>query len=906
MNLSFAEDVKRIEDIEQRLSKKLLLSDLLNYALLTNPSITSSKASWKMAIENLRIGKSYPDPQLMTTYFPAPIETRLGPQDWSMTLSQAIPFPGKLARQGKVLEKDGKISKLKLDKTIKNIVRSVSDSFYELIYIQNAIRIAKINFNLNQELLKISENSYADDKALFYDVAKAQAQTAQIQYDILLLEELEQTEKTRINTLVNRSADADLGVAQNLAFRKIVYKLDDIYKLSQDNQEDILIADEKIQKADEMIKLSKFENLPSFKLGLFYAAIGDPDVPNPPPDAGDDAIGIQFGLTLPLWFEKNKSKISKARAGKQKARAEKMTITNKTTAQISRLWFKLQNSKRLITLYKDNLIPQSLRSVKTAETWYRQGEGSFSDFLEIQATAYNFQLSLARAKTDYGKTLIKLEQLAGVILGREIAENQENLTPSEFKDSLNFKTREVRPVMTTVKSLTTVLAEIETMKHEYEKKIGKNNEILFISDLDSKLFSRLVKISQDKEAVKRTISHTLVLDEIEILSALRNPGILSAQKKIKAEIESFDQVMDLDANLKQYSAFTEGINTKIGPLKMKDSIKQKYPFPGLTSLKGQIISQQVAVLVGKLDIARKNVITQTRKAYWDTVFVEQSIKITSETIDAFNRLNGVAKVLYKSGKTSYQDIIKINIKIEILKEDLVTLSSKKRTIGVKLLELLNLPPNTRIGAVVLKDFYKQVLSPAVLYPLARKNRQELKIIRHKIRKIQRMIEMSESMIQEPFTLSFSSYEDEAVNKVGTGATKSSFPEKTMASMKNKSPLKPWYGIDDPWLNQTKQKLLSLKQTLVKQENATDRMVRDAWAAVDKNTRELDLYKKRILPLSKSALDVATREYEAGSIPFSQAIDSYTYWLKVKLTLVKKQTDIGISTANLEKIIGKSF
>jgi len=424
MALSFAGDVERIDDIENRLSKKLFLSDLLNYALLTNPSITSSKESWKLAIENFRLGQSYPDPQLMTTYFPAPIETRLGPQDWNLTLSQAIPFPGKLTQQGKVLEKDGKISKLLLDKTIKNIVKSVSDSFYELIYIQDAIHIAKINFNLNQELLKISENSYADDKALFYDVSKAQAQTAQIQYDILLLEELEQTEKTRINTLVNREPDADLGIAQKLTFRQIVYELKDIYKLSQENQEDILIADEKIQKADELIKLSKFENLPSFKLGLFYAGIGDPDVSNLPRDAGDDALGIQFGLTLPLWFEKNKSRVSKALAGKQKARAQKMVITNKTHARISRLWFKLQNSKRLITLYKDNLIPQSLRSVKTAETWYREGEGSFSDFLEIQASAYNFQLSLARAKADYGKTLIKLEQLAGVILDRKSIEEK--------------------------------------------------------------------------------------------------------------------------------------------------------------------------------------------------------------------------------------------------------------------------------------------------------------------------------------------------------------------------------------------------------------------------------------------------------------------------------------------------
>lgn len=420
VGLSFADDVKRLEDIEKNFSKELFLSDLLRYAYLSNPSITASRESWKMFIENYRIGKSYPDPQLMTTYFPSPIETRLGPQDWNLALSQAIPFPGKLTQKGKVLEADAKISKLKLDKTIKNVVTLISTSFYELNYIQQAVEIARTNFNLNQELTKISENAYAQDKALFYDVSKAQAQTAQIQYDILLLEELEQAEKARINTILNRIPDASIGKAIEPVFRAMAYSRDEIYDLSMANQEDILIAHEKVQKSEEIIKLSRYENLPTFKLGLFYAGIGEPDVAKPPTNAGDDALGIQFGLTLPLWPAKNKSRTLKALASGQKARADKLSIENRTKEKISRLWFKLQNSKRLITLYKKNLIPQSLKSVQTAETWYRQGQGSFSDFLEIQATVYNFQLSLARAKADYGKTLVKLEQLTGIVLDRKL------------------------------------------------------------------------------------------------------------------------------------------------------------------------------------------------------------------------------------------------------------------------------------------------------------------------------------------------------------------------------------------------------------------------------------------------------------------------------------------------------
>ena len=419
-SFSFADSKEELTKIEKRFEEDLFLSDLLKYAYGSNPSIRASKESWQIFIETYHIGKSYPDPQLMTTYFPSPIETRLGPQDWNLTLSQAIPFPGRLTQKGKVLEADTKISKLKLDKTISNILTSLSASFYELIYIQKAIGIAKANFNLNRELVKISENGYAQDKALFYDISKAQAQTAQIQYDILLLEELEITEKTKINTILNRDPGAAFGKARELVFRDVVYTLDEIYDLSMTQQENILIADEKVRKFEEAVKLSRYESLPSFKLGLFYAAIGDPDVPNRPKNAGDDAFGVQFGLNLPLWFGKNKSKTSKALAAKRKATADKAVIKNKIKAQISRLWFKLQNSKRLITLYEKELIPQSLKSVQTAESWYREGEGSFSDFLEVQATAYNFQLSLTRAKTDYQKTLVKLEQLTGSVLDRKI------------------------------------------------------------------------------------------------------------------------------------------------------------------------------------------------------------------------------------------------------------------------------------------------------------------------------------------------------------------------------------------------------------------------------------------------------------------------------------------------------
>jgi len=447
---------------------------------------------------------------------------------------------------------------------------------------------------------------------------------------------------------------------------------------------------------------------------------------------------------------------------------------------------------------------------------------------------------------------------------------------------------------------------IASLKSTYETSVSDVSARLVATGVDGKMVARISRIAANPDAVKKQIRKAIILDEIKIMAALRNPAILAAQKKVLGEIQSFDQVMGLDDTLRQYTAFTDGINNKAGPLKSKDSIRMTYPSPGLIALKGRIIQSQVALEMEKSGIVAKEVLTNVETAYWDLVFVGQSTRITEETLAAFNRLKDVATSLYKSGKTSFQDVIKINIKMEELKEEVVTLGFQKKNIEIRLLELLNLPIDTRMGRAIVAPLPPQLPAPDRLYPLARKYRQELAMVRHQIQKSEAMVEMAESMIEAPFTQGLSSFDNDMVNTAGSDAPKEAFATQTMAAMKNNSPVKPWYGAEEPWLNQTRQNLYALRQTLVDQENATDRMVRNGWFQVDKTFREYRLYKDRILPLSKSALDVSTREYEVGSIPFSQAIDSYTSWLNVKLTIAKKRTGLGASFADLEKMMGTKY
>ena len=385
------------------------LADLLAYAYQTNPRIRAAREEWHAKIERYRVETTYEDPEIMAEgmYMTRGIGGTARPEDWKIGLTQTIPFPGKLRKAGEVATAEARIGRLNSDATVRDVTVQIRESYHELLYLKDARRIATQNRDLLDQMRKVGETAYAQNRAVLIDVMKAQSQSGQLLYDALLLEELERTEKTRLNSLLSRPPDAAIGSLADEPSRPIVYKLDEIYRLAEQHLEEIRIAQLGIEKARSMLALARYEVLPQFKLG---ASIGE--------KGGESQVGVLAGLTLPIWLGKNAGRLGQARAEVEAATAMKEAQVNETYAMLREIYFRLQNSERLVRLYRDELLPQAAKSMELAETWYRQGQGSFSDFIETEAVWYNFQLALARAKADYGKFLARLEKLAGRSLTR--------------------------------------------------------------------------------------------------------------------------------------------------------------------------------------------------------------------------------------------------------------------------------------------------------------------------------------------------------------------------------------------------------------------------------------------------------------------------------------------------------
>ncbi len=420
---------------------------------------------------------------------------------------------------------------------------------------------------------------------------------------------------------------------------------------------------------------------------------------------------------------------------------------------------------------------------------------------------------------------------------------------------------------------------------------------------DPALIDRLKPAADSADEASGRLRGRFSLETLEVLVLLRHPGIAAQEDRLRAALEGYDQVAQVDEILRRYSAFTEGLMTGIGPMKGRDPVRMKFPFPGVRALRGRIVDREVAAARAELSRVGRETVTEARRTYWDLLYVRKARPVTSETLDLFRRLETVADTRYKSGSASYQDAIKARIQREILEEKLVTLGEREKNLKTKIRELVNLPAEAEVGSPEDRAPRGRIPGLAELQALALENRQELLRMRETIGKMAAMVEMAETMILPAFSPGYSTHEDEPVGTAGTAAMKEAFPTTITAQRGAGLPKMAWYGTQDAFLRETRRRLSALEMELEKSEAATRTLVRNAWFRLDEAKRQTRLYENTLLSLSKSALDVSNRGYESGMVSFVDAIGSYTNWLEVNLTHQRKRSDTGIAMAELARVVG---
>lgn len=431
------------------------------------------------------------------------------------------------------------------------------------------------------------------------------------------------------------------------------------------------------------------------------------------------------------------------------------------------------------------------------------------------------------------------------------------------------------------------------------------------------LVTALQPAVNDPLAAEKALATGFTLETLEALVMLRSPAVQAKESELRAVLDGYSQVENLDTLLRRYASLTKSLMTGVGGMTNGDPVSLKFPFPGVLSLKGEVVNQESLAAREELEAAKRDALTSIRKDYAELVYNRKAQDVTQSLLRLIDNLDETISARYQAGTTNFQDVTGIGIKRETAKDELATLVEEQANVEASIRAALALPVGIKIGAPASRGLEHGEVSLESLYNLAVQQRQEVRGQQAMIGRMERMLEMAETMVYPGLSQDLSLFDGDEVSRVAgefptpVGAeqtvmegTAGGFPVVASADVNGGGlPKTPWFGTNDAYLRQTRQRIESLKKELDVSRAATLLEVRLAWFRLDKAKRQQTLYRDRIVILAQANLDASSQGYSAGRVSFAELIESASSWLAVNLGLARAGADVLVATAELDAAVG---
>jgi len=391
--------------------ERLSLKGLIDEAVKANPEIRTLKnrvASLKAAAPQ---AGTLPDPMLTIGVDNVPVSDpsfdAFLPTSKVIGLSQKVPFPGKLALKEEAANlRADSMESLYRDK-VTEIVKRVKEAYFDLLFIDQSIRINERNRELIKGLADVAATKYSVGKGLQQDVLKAQVELSKIIDELIVLRQKKETARARINTLLNRPPKAPLADPEERETTPFSFTLEELEAKALKTSLPLKAMARLIEGSEADLRLAKKEFFPDFNFAVTYKQ--REDGANFP---GDDWFSAFITVNIPL-YAKRKQRQGVIESQAELARRESIydEVKNRILFEVKNTFDEIKKEGELIHLYEEGFLPQARQSLDSAISGYQVDKVDFLTLVDNQLTLLKFELAYARTLANYEKQLAKMEAI---------------------------------------------------------------------------------------------------------------------------------------------------------------------------------------------------------------------------------------------------------------------------------------------------------------------------------------------------------------------------------------------------------------------------------------------------------------------------------------------------------------
>ena len=394
-------------------------------------------------------------------------------------------------------------------------------------------------------------------------------------------------------------------------------------------------------------------------------------------------------------------------------------------------------------------------------------------------------------------------------------------------------------------------------------------------------------------AVDQIPQPSLVLPDLIREALARNPELVAARKQWEAASQRITQARSLDDptlsvqlwNVPQTFNVTQAQNSIFG-------LSQNLPFPGKLALKGDVASRSAEMTEQVLRAKERELVARLKQAYYDLFLTHKAIQIHHEQVELLGQFVEITTAKFRTGKGAQTDVLKAQIELSLLFQQLPILEQRRETVEAMLNTLLDRDPTSPLDIPQEPSQIPLDKTLDDLHRLALHERPELKAAGLAVQRNEQSLTLAQRQYYPDFNVAFQRFQNFQAND-GFGAY-------VAMSIPFAFWTKPKY---DAGVQEAAAALSAARAEQHTVENLTRFQVKDLLARLRATDQVTTLYRTTILPQAEQSLEAARVGYRTGKAGFLDLIETQRAWRGSQLEYFKALVDRQHRLAELEQVVG---
>lgn len=368
----------------------LTKDEAVNLAVNNQRNVRAANLAVTQQQQLLKGSAAIENPQLQFQLSPYDEGSQVGAQ-------QNFSFPSVYRNRRTLQSERIKLAQLQLQGSIYDLKREVGLSYLQLQYLAERTRLLV----------------YQDS---IYDAIKISAKRFFEAGQINKLEELQATTQSDAVRNILLRAQIDLE-AEKQIFRFYTNYADSIITTPIDTYVFVPLSDSMINNVQQQILqqqilvsqrelgVTKAELLPELQAGVLFPTISEYQRP----------VGYQFGLTIPVWRNRNRGRIKAAETGIEIAKAQQELEQQRLNAQYRQAFNNYQKEFQGLSYYNNTALIQARAIIETSQRLFQGGQLNYIESLRNLQSAFDIFLNHLENHRAYNAAVIELNYLNGTL-----------------------------------------------------------------------------------------------------------------------------------------------------------------------------------------------------------------------------------------------------------------------------------------------------------------------------------------------------------------------------------------------------------------------------------------------------------------------------------------------------------